>query len=95
MSKEWTVRGRLVVAALSLAVVAIVAGCAVQNESFRRAQAFAAGEDWEAAIANYRLAVRSDPGNLEFRAALSRVTAQAVSDLLRQAGDVRESQPAR
>ncbi len=95
MINEWTVRRWLAVAAVGVAVLLTVAGCATTNESFRRAQALAAGEEWEAAIANYRSAVRSEPGNLEFRAALTRVTAQAIGDLLRQAGEIRESQPAR
>ena len=95
MFKESKVGRGLRLLALGVTLLAALAGCAAVNEPYRRAQALAAGEEWEGAIANYRGAVRSEPGNLEFRAALIRVTARAIADLLQQAGEVRESQPAR
>lgn len=83
---------RLALGGLLVALLGQTTGCAV-NESFKRGTELAAIEDWEAAIASYRQASQAEPSNLEFRATLTRVRAQAVAALLKQAADLQVSQP--
>lgn len=81
--------------ALLLIALASLAACASMNPAMQRADELTAREEWEAAIAAYRQALRVEPANVELRLALTRTTRLAIDTLLSQAAAAQPPSTAR
>ncbi|MGA2192632.1 MAG: tetratricopeptide repeat protein [Nitrospirota bacterium] len=62
---------RFAVAAILLAVVAVLAGCA-GDVAFRDGEKYASAGDWDRAVQFYRQALQKDPENLSYRTRLAK-----------------------
>lgn len=83
---------RVVLSCALLVVISLISGCS-GYQSFKHGGELVSAKQWEEGLASYRQASEADPGNLEYRAALKRVTDQAISALLDEAANLRGSQP--
>ena len=95
MTNFWPTAGpRPVLRCLSLlgAMALLLVACAAPD-AFRRGEELLAARQWEPAVESFRQASRTDPGNAEYRAALSRGIDRAVAELLAEAAALRDKQP--
>ena len=83
---------KVILSGVLLVVISLISGCA-GYQSFKRGGELVSAKQWEESLASYRQASEAEPDNLEYRAALRRVTDQAISALLDDAANLRGSQP--
>jgi general secretion pathway protein D len=74
-----------------VAAAALVAGCVSQHPAYLKGQELLAAGQWEDAISQMELAAKDDERHPEYRAAVIGARAQALNELARQAGPLREA----